>query len=61
MKYEKQLKAVKIVAEPSDECIYKTYVIQNSNANEIKVACHLEYDEDGQAHIRTRRLVDWRE
>lgn len=62
VKRDNGLSAVKLVAEENDKIVCKTYTIQNAiYGKEIDVACHLEYDEDGQGFIKTRRFIDWRE
>lgn len=62
MKSNNSLSAVEIIKEDSDDIISKTFKINNKvNGTEITVDYHIDYDQDGQAFIKTKRLADWRE
>lgn len=56
------LSAIEITKEDKDDIISKIFKINNKvNGKEITVDYHIDYDEDGQAFIQTKRLADWRE
>lgn len=54
-------KAVKITAKNNENTINKTYKIQNAiYGTEFDVCIHLDFDEDGQAFVKTKRMTEWR-
>lgn len=56
-----ELRAVRLMEQPEDSVLVKSYRIKNPAFGEyITVRCGLEADEDGQVGIVSTRLAGWR-
>lgn len=60
-KNENQFLAIEISNDVDDEIVTKTFEIGNPLYGfEIDVTYHMDYDQDGQIFVKTKRISDWR-